>query len=302
MRTALIFNPQAGRGQAIKTLERNRHWLPAHELFPTSCPGDAIRLAKECAMSGFERIAALGGDGTAHEVANGILQSERSVLFSAWPLGSSNDYARTCGMNVWWKREGRMATSELLADVGVVHSEGRERYFINGCGIGFNGMVTFEAHKIDWLRGMPLYVLAFLRAMRKHYLTPMTHIEMDGTPCDRETLSISFNLAQREGGFPVTWEAKLDDGQFEVFHAAKLKRWQLVRYLPALITGRLPTNHSELRRSQAVKVKVSRGLPWALHTDGELFTTPDRGECVATIELLPKRLRVEVIGSEMYQH
>jgi diacylglycerol kinase (ATP) len=301
MRTCVIFNPHAGRGHSQKILERNRAWLPPHDLRATTGPLDGIRQAETAATEGYERIVALGGDGTAHEVANGILQSGRDVLFATWPAGSSNDYARTLGLDQWWAKRGLgVELSEMKVDVGQVIAGGQERFFINGCGIGFNGMVTLEAHKIQWLRGMPLYTLAFLRAMCKHFRTPRMQIEHDGNVLKQKTLSISFNLAQREGGFPVTWDAKLDDGLFDCFHAEELKRWQLVRYLPALMSGCLPQNHPHLLNLRAGSGRVESEVPLCIHVDGELFCIPTDNVPSATIRILPRQLRVQFAIKHLY--
>ena len=295
LRTCVIYNPAAGRGKAARLLAAARSWLPPFDVRPTARPGHAVELAAQAARDGFERVVAAGGDGTAHEVANGVLSGGTDTLFSTWPLGSSNDYARTTGLSVWWMRRGEgVALGEMRADVGEVTAGGRSRYFVNGSGVGFNGMVTVEAHRIDWLRGAPLYTLAFLRAMRKHYATPTCRVTLDGVEESTPTLSLSVNLGQREGGFPVTWGAKLDDGLFDTFHPGELRRWELARYLPALMCGRLPIGHPRMRSGRCRTAAVEGDSPLCVHADGELVCVPSDGVSRVSWSLLPARLRVEV--------
>lgn len=304
IRTCVILNPRAGRGRAASKLEVARSKLPSDAVIVTTeRRGHAVELARQAALDGFDRVIAAGGDGTVHEVANGLLQSGRAdVVLSTWPLGSSNDYARTLGMGRWWQawpHGGELAT--LQADVGIIRAGNQDRYFVNGAGIGFNGMVTVEANTITWLNGMPLYTLAFLRAMRRHFAKPLMRIQRDGVDVVSPTLAVSFNLGQREGGFPVTWNAQIDDGLFETFHAADLRRWELIRYLPALLTGKLPTDHPQLRMGQCRNASVQCDKPLCVHTDGELVCLPHDAIYEVAIELLPKRLKVEFCPLHLYE-
>src|SRR5262249_28305985 len=91
----VIVNPTAGRGRAQHWLEELQHGFRARAgLRPTTAPGHAEELAFEAVKAGFAIVAAAGGDGTVHEVANGILRAGRSdVIFHVLPVGSANDYA-----------------------------------------------------------------------------------------------------------------------------------------------------------------------------------------------------------------
>ena len=143
--TCVIYNPAAGRGRAERLLTELRQSLHAEvELRPTDRAGMPSNSRRRAADEGFAKIVAAGGDGTVHEVANGVLQSgRRDVVFSVWPLGSANDYAYSLGMDVWWKRRReRPPTETLEVDVGRVTAAGRETFFVCNLGVGFNGMVN----------------------------------------------------------------------------------------------------------------------------------------------------------------
>jgi len=304
MRTCVIDNPAAGRGRAGKLLEAAKTKLSRHYTYrSTSAPKHAIELAYRAVEEGFDRIIAAGGDGTAHEVAQGILESgNRDVVFSTWPVGSSNDYARCIGLGGWWKNPESEALAILTVDVGRLTFGDESHWFINGLGIGFNGMVTVEAHKIGLLRGPLLYVTAFLQAFRKHYRTPTMKFRFnDEAEVEHPTLSLTANCGQREGGFPVTWTAKLDDGRFDLFHPRALRRWELIRYLPALLNGNLPKDHPQLTTRQANRIRVECDTPFCIHIDGELAAVPEDRVKTATVELVPARLRVEVCPKFLYE-
>jgi diacylglycerol kinase (ATP) len=302
-RTCVIYNPAAGRGKAEKLLKEIAPTLgPGVELRPSARPEHAVELAQQAADERFDRVVAAGGDGTVHEVANGLVRSgNRDVIFSTWPLGSANDYAFTLGLLEHWKRRGeRPPTETIQADVGRVTGGGRERFYVNSVGVGFNGMVGLEARKIRWLRGMPLYTWAFLKAMVKHFKTPTMSITFDGEERTVPTLALTVNLAQREGGFPLTPHARVTDGLFDYMHAMNLWRWHLIRFLPGMATGRLPTTHPRLKLGRAAKIEIRSETPLFVHTDGEFFCVPADGLKDVTMEVLPGRLRVEVYPPAMY--
>jgi diacylglycerol kinase family enzyme len=297
-RTCVIFNPAAGRGRAKQLIESAVKRVGECDLRPTSHPGHAEELARIAAEHGFARIVAAGGDGTVHEVANGILRSgNRDVIFSTWPLGSMNDYAFALGLDRWYaERRGPGELASTLADVGVMRAGDRERYFVNGCGFGFNGMVTLESRRIRSLRGLPLYAAAFARAGLYDFRCPVTTVRLDDSETTSPMLALSVNLAQREGGFPVTPLARIDDGLFDFFHVREVGRRHLVRYFPALVRGTLPADHPRFGFGRCSRVSVNCGEPLCVHTDGELFWVPADGHRAFAVELLRGRLRVEALG------
>jgi diacylglycerol kinase family enzyme len=342
----VIYNPAAGRGKA-ETLFQTSRTDPDVELRPTERPGHAVELARQAAEQGFAKVMAAGGDGTVHEVANGILQSgNRDVTFAVWPVGSANDYAYTLGMTVWWARfqeqvarwvreanvkptvrhrlwgrarshpprllpvlttsqypEGQFdppPTEPLLVDVGRITGGGRERFFVCNFGVGFNGMVNAEARKTRWLRGLPLYGWAFLKSIVRHFATPRMAIRFDGRETEGPTLALSVLLGQREGNFPLRPDASLTDGLFDYMHAKKLRRWHLLRYLPAMATGRLPENHPRISLGRAARIAVRSVAPLCAHADGEFFCVPADGISELVVEVIPARLRVEVYPPGMY--
>jgi diacylglycerol kinase family enzyme len=298
----VIFNPIAGRGKARKWIESAKAAVaPDAEMKASGGPGHAEELATASAADGFARVVAAGGDGTVHEVANGLLASpNRDVRLGVWPLGSMNDYAFTLGLLDWWKTPDRPPLDVVSADIGVATAGGKTRRFVNCAGIGFNGMVTIEARKIRWLRGIPLYALGFLKAMMKHYATPGMTVGLGDDRVVIPTLALSVCLGQREGGFPLASAARVDDGLFHYMLAGNLWRWELVRYLPNLITGNLPVGHPKLRLGSCERVTADSPTPLCVHVDGEFLCQPGEGVTAVTMDLEPARLKVEVYRSGMY--
>jgi len=293
--TCIIYNPAAGRGQARRWIELARKWAaPNAELRASTGVGHAIELAQSTANEGFRRIIAAGGDGTVHEVANGVLRSGKDCTLGVWPLGSANDYAAALGILNWWKKRGTTRLRPTKVDVAIIRGGGRELYYVNCLGIGFNGLVSAEARKIRGLRGLPLYTLALLKTLLWQFATPPLQVQLDGKVTCRSTLSLSLNLGSREGGFPISKAARLDDGQLDVLHVGGLRRWELLRYMPALITGDLPTGHPELSTGLCRRATISSDSPLCIHADGEMFLVPADGVKQVEVEIQPGQLTVEV--------
>ncbi len=287
----VIFNPAAGRGRARRLVERLKRLKgPAIDLRPTLGPGHAAELAERAIAEGHRSVIAAGGDGTVHEVANGLIRAGRpEVIFGVWPIGSANDYAYALGVAGDWPLESgrRKSLAPHPVDVGQVTTCGRVSYFVNGLGIGFNGAVTFESRRIRGLRGVALYGLAFCTAVCRHFHSPLLDITIDGEQLDLRTLAFSVNIGKREGGFLVTPRAVLDDGLFDFVHAGPLRRWQALMMLPRLASGTLPVNHPLLRQGRCRAVRIRSKIPLRMHTDGELFGELDTGPTELTVEMLP---------------
>ena len=301
--TCVIYNPAAGRGRAERLLRALPQALAAvAELRPTAHAGHATELARVACDEGFAKVVAAGGDGTVHEVANGVLQSgRRDVVFSVWPLGSANDFAYSLGMSAWWQRREQGATTDVLEiDVGQITTPRGVTHFVCNLGVGFNGMVNGEARKTRWLKGLPLYAWAFVKSMAKHFDRPTMTVRFDDVEVVAPTLALSVLNGQREGNFPLRPDAKLDDGLFDYMHATRLTRLHLLRYLPAMVRGTLPANHRLVRLGRARRVEVRCETPLCVHADGEFVCVPEDGVKEIAVEVLPKRLRVEVYLPAMY--
>jgi diacylglycerol kinase family enzyme len=290
----VVFNPAAGKGRAAARLDRLRRVLGGQAEFRSSRqPGEAEELARQAADEGFPIVAAAGGDGTVHEVGNGLLRARRpDVALAVLPIGSANDYAFSLGLGPdWWLRSDP-AVAVRPVDVGVVRSGGRERHFLNGLGLGLNGAVTLESRRLTRLRGLALYGLALLRALIFHYRAEPMRVQLDDETRVGPTLLLSLALGKREGNFVVAPEARLDDGLFDYVQAGAIGRRQLIGYVPGLVAGKLPAEHPGVWMGRCRRAAVRAEGPLTAHIDGEFFCTPADGVRELEAECLPAALRV----------
>jgi diacylglycerol kinase (ATP) len=291
----VIYNPAAGRGRAGRRLNRLRSFLGSRADFrPTEGPNHAEELARKAACEGYAVVGAAGGDGTVHEVANGLLSANRSgVRLAVYPVGSANDYAHALGLSAeWWLHAGPTPRPRSV-DVGLVQDNGgRQRYFINGLGLGFNGAVTLESQRIQRLHGVLLYGLAMLRALRRHFHSPVMSVAIDGRVRRVATLALSVAIGRREGNFVVAPDALVDDGWFDYLHAGAVSRWDLLRRVPQMIAGGLRADHPLLWTGRCREVRVQSESALTVHLDGEMFCRPEDGLQGLEIRILPQALEV----------
>jgi len=286
----VIYNPAAGKNRAASRLERIRETWGTHAEFrPTHHAGHAIDLAEQAARDGFTIVAAAGGDGTAHEVLNGLMHVRNpDVAFSIVPIGSANDYAFSLGLH-----EKNGPTSRLV-DVGSVRTSNDKQAYFGCClGTGFNGRVTFEARKIHFLQGVFLYGLAAIKAMLYHYAHPPMTITLDDEPAwTTPTLLFSTMVGKREGGFVLAPKAEMDDGWFDFIHAADLSRWEIVHFLPRLAWYGPPEVYPKIRQGRCRRAKVQSATPLIVHVDGELLCLPEDDVRELEIEIMPAAIKV----------
>jgi diacylglycerol kinase family enzyme len=292
----VIFNPAAGRGRAPRRLRRLRRDLGARAVFqPTRGPGHAEELALTAAKDGFAVVGAAGGDGTVHEVANGLLRAGTpDVTLAVFPVGSANDYAYSLGLDPDGRERPGTFAGVRPVDVGLVRApDGRQRYFVNGLGLGFNGAVTLETRRIRGLQGVPLYTAGLLRALWLRFDRPLMMLTIDGETRQGPTLALSVAIGRREGNFVVAPHAEVDDGLFDYLHAGALSRLGLLRYVPNMITGRLPTDDPLVSSGRCREVRVRSEAPLIVHVDGEFFCRPEDGLHEVEVRILPGALRVQ---------
>jgi diacylglycerol kinase (ATP) len=296
----LIFNPIANLGRA---------WTIASSLRPIVCelggadwsgtafPTHATELAARSADEGYDLVVAMGGDGTMHEVLNGLMQipAERRPSLGVVPVGSGNDFAYACGLPSKPDEALRLALTgqPKSVDIGVItdnhdHSE----YWANAIGIGFDTIVTLNSRKIKIAQGFGAYFLAVLQALLFQYTPFDLKMTIDGKNWERSLLMLCLMNGKREGGgFHVTPDAKPDDGWFDTLGVDRVSRLRLLKILPEVMNGtqaRLPDCHMQQFR----EIEINSDRPLYVHADGEITATPQAHVTKLSIKLIQNALQV----------
>ena len=172
MTTVLLVNPAAGHGRGARVsaaaIRAARRTWRGVESIRTGGPGDGVRLAAEVARAGVERLIVVGGDGSVHEAANGLLTSGVAdpPPLGVVPVGTGNDFARSLGTR--HSNPARAIATLARAeparwDVGRAGSE----YFVNSLGIGFDADVAVRVNTQRRLRGFAAYAVAVAHTLSR---------------------------------------------------------------------------------------------------------------------------------------
>ena len=311
-RLKMILNPAADHGHAralrpdLQTQAEEQARLrkqngPDYELdwVETSAPGHAIELARRAAEEGFEIVVAAGGDGTVHEVVNGLMQVDtaRRPLLGVIPIGSGNDFAYNLGIpHNPIKALGRLFDPRSRSvDAGFIKSDtGREAYWDNTVGIGFSGAVNIATRRLERWRGFTMYLIAVLQTILFRPPHLRARLEIDGDPPFEEAISmLSLCNGPREGGgFAVAPEARMDDGLLTYTIMRKMGRLNMLRFLPIVMNGKHLRFTRFFKSGTARRIHVKTDETMAIHTDGEVFGPWEAGIREVEVSIIPAALRV----------
>jgi YegS/Rv2252/BmrU family lipid kinase len=302
LRYKVIVNPTAGRGAGGRAIPEIVRLLDEHgldfDLVETERPWHAAELAQQAAGDGYDVVVAVGGDGTANEVLNGLMAARAegvdSCALGVLCTGRGNDFAYGMGIP-----QDLAAACQVLAqgarrriDVGHVtggrYPEGR--YFGNGIGIGFDAVVGFVAKDMRRLSGFASYIVAVFKTVFLYYQAPLTEIVLEEETITQPSLMVSvMNGRRMGGGFMMAPTSEPDDGLFDLCIAQEVGRARIFGLIPHFLRGTQATQRSiRMERARRVVVTAQRGeLP--AHGDGE---TLSRQGLQLTIELVPRALDV----------
>ena len=293
-----IVNPAAGGGRSAKLAGAQLTRLKAKGLrvdaIASVAPGHASQLAREAYDQGYRRFLAVGGDGTAHEIINGIFSRQRKtdrIELGFLPMGTGNSFLRDfTDKGAESSIEALFAGRKRHVDVlRLCHASGTI-YSLNLLSIGFTADVGALANRRFKFLGHLGYLLGvFVRVVqlkrRAFKLRSDAETSWDERPC----LFLTFNNSKYTGGtMMIAPSADPTDGYIEFVRWGPIGRLGLLKMLPRLYDG-THTQHplSETRRVK--QVEFSLDAPVDVMIDGEIVTVN-----VKTLDILPGAMDVYV--------
>ena len=298
----VILNPAAGRGAAARALDpivrefRRQGWGVDAER--TDGPGHGAELAARAVRAGARHVVAVGGDGTVHEVANGLLRHATgqgaahlaTAVLGVVPIGTGNDFAKLVGVygHAPVRAVQRLVTARPVAfDVGRVFDE----YFVNSAGVGFGAEVVRVRNAMPGLSGFLSYFVPVFRAFAR-FRPPRLEVRASGFGETGYMMMVEIcNGTTAGGSYRFAPAALPGDGRLDV---CVVRRVSLARFLlavPRVMRGTHATMREvALFRTRSITLRSLEG-PLVLHLDGEL-REPDARQCTVRVE--PGRLNVLV--------
>ncbi len=260
--------------------------------------GHAIRLVEDALLGGYRQILGMGGDGTCHELVNGILMQPhvppQEVLFSMLPVGSGNDWART--YDIPPDPEARLRRllvgDRTWQDVGRVdylqkNGHSAYRYFANVAGMAYDAFIAQKTEKRRFSSRLH-YLIAVGRYLFDFEPTPG---RLHAQECTAEEAFYTINVGicrYSGGGMQLVPHAVPNDGLLAVTYAPDLPKWEVLLQTRRFYQGTL-LEHPRVHGFQttALRVEHTGAAPIGLEADGEFL-----GKTPAEFSILKNALQV----------
>jgi len=292
----ILVNPAAGGGRGLRRWQRLRAAVPgvsaARIIEAERAEESRAHLAAALEGGGVERVIVVGGDGTAHLVANTLLETpeEKRPAFGLVPAGTGSDLARGLGL----PRRPAVALQLALEAaprpmdaIALETEDGRKRYVLNIGSGGLSGAVVM-AINANPRRGPLSYLLSTVSALLSYDPAPCRVIA-DGEVLHKGSV---FLVAVANGrffgkGMKVAPHASTDDGLLDVIVVPPVARYKLAYRLPQFFTGsHVRMKQVTVRKVKRVRIEPGPSFP-PYELDGEIFPA-----AAAEFRVLPGALRV----------
>ena len=291
-----IVNPAAGGGRSAKlagaALARLRQNRLHVDSVASTGPGHAVELAREAYDQGYRQFLAVGGDGTAHEILNGVFAGRKSaerVALGFLPLGTGNSFLRDFSKN-----GAETATQAILENrkraidlIRLNHATGEVVSF-NLLSVGFTADVAALTNRASKPFGPLGYLLGvFVRVAQLHRRSFALRCDEDQDWDERRSLFLTFNNSKYTGGtMLIAPQADPTDGLIEFVRWGPIGRLGLLRNLPRLYDGS-HIKHPLASRRAVRHVEFNISAPVDIMIDGEVATL----EC-RSLDVLPAAVDV----------
>jgi YegS/Rv2252/BmrU family lipid kinase len=309
MSVVLVVNPSSGGGRTGKKLDQlnamaraflTPRWGEVRTVLTTQ-RGDGVQCAREAAEAGTNLVVAVGGDGTANEVVNGILASgQLGTAFSILPAGTGSDLVRSLQIPAEWPAamraisEGEPWDADVLdASFGQADGSTRSRFGINVIGVGMSGDVVRRVNESSkaW-GGLVSFLSATLSAMVT-WPAPWAQVSWrrpDGSTGEWEGRLMNAFLANGSfcgGGMCVAPSGRMDDGLMNLAIVPKASILRMVADTRRLYDGTLEVADGVLSDTATEVTVRAVGDAFPSDVDGE-----QPGGTPVTVRVRPGRLPV----------
>jgi YegS/Rv2252/BmrU family lipid kinase len=290
----VVVNPKAGRGRGLAELKEALATTTLDASFAeTKARGHGTELAAAARAEGVEMVVAAGGDGTVHEVVNGLLTETTGSMpvLGVVPLGSGCDYVKTFGIPDEIPRAVALLASDEAAvavDAGeIVFGVGERRYFMNIAEVGIGSEVVDRASRLPRFLGPAMYFVAFCLTLPR-FKQRTAHVEAGASVEDVALTNLVVAIGKVfGGGMRVAPNADASDGAFDVQIQTGSKTDYVVG-IPKVYKGtHIP--HPRISEHRSSTLSITCEPAGLIEADGEVL-----GKTPAVFRVLPRVLRIKV--------
>ncbi len=298
----LIANVRSGRGKAAKQLPGLTARLDElgleYEVRTTDHAGHATEIARAAIDGGSRFVVAMGGDGTIHEVVNGMLRDDKAIepeaVLGVVAAGTGCDFIKTFGLpadpfDAARNLDGEEAFSIDIGKVTFVDGEGKEqvRYFPNIAEVGMGAATVDRAARLPRWLGPTVYFFAFWMTIRKHKATKVVVDLVDRKYEGYMNNMVVANCQYFGGGMKVAPKAAPTDGllDIQIEHARKK---EAIALIPKIYKGQ-HVPHPDIKEAKRARLSITAERPLQVEADGEVL-----GYTPASFEVLKDAIRLKV--------
>ncbi|HVF53296.1 MAG TPA: diacylglycerol kinase family protein [Actinomycetota bacterium] len=297
----LIANRRSGRGRVAQTLEAVEAQLKERDLEYkiryTERRGHATEIASEELDGGSRFLVAVGGDGTIHEVVNGMIRDDKAIapeaVLGVVAAGTGCDFIKTFGLPSDAKFAVRHLDGEdsFPIDIGKITftRDGAEeiRYFANIAQAGIGAAVVERAERLPRWLGPTVYFFAFWMTIRTHRVARVTVDLVDRTYEGPMNNMVIANCQYFGGGMKVAPKAAPTDGLLDIQIEFARKK-DAIALIPKIYKGQ-HVPHPSIKEAKRVSAAIEADRPLLIEADGEVL-----GHTPARFEVLPDILNLKV--------
>ena len=284
----VVINPTSGNGAAKKLWPKIEQRLLTYqfdfEYAFTQYHKHSVKLIQKSINQGFINIISVGGDGTLHNIVNGIMSQDKvsptNITIGVIPIGTGNDWVKTYDIPkdietaIQIIKNGN-TTEQDIGKIEFLNQVMPPVYFNNLAGVGFDGFVVSKAGKykhfgaMAYLIGTVMGLFAF-----KNF---ETEISLNTEVITTKSLMILIGLCKYSGGgMQLTKTPHPSDGLFDITIAENFSKWDIVKNISKLFNGKI-VNFKKVQtfKAESITIKILQEDKPFIQADGELIGSGD---------------------------
>ena len=270
----ILTNPYSGKKKSKKILKNvlNIFSNTPYDLITTKYKNHPYEIAKTININNFSGICIIGGDGTMHEVINGMLAraDKKELPIGLIPGGTGNSFMHD--MNCLNPTDAAKQIIKLKTqkiDLIKIETDNKIIYSFNVAGWGMPPDINILAEKMRWLGGQR-YNIASLIEIMKFTKRQCNLIINNENILDDYSLVLCCNTIHTGKGMKIAPKAKLADGLIDVVAVKKTNRLTLLKLFPAIFSGN-HINSSIVNYQQVKSISIKPKIDSSLIVDGEVI-------------------------------
>lgn len=279
----IICNPASGGGLSNNKWNKINRYLTLKKItgpvYKTSIHKNAGDLSAEAIKKGYTHIVCVGGDGTLHNLINGLYSQSainpESIFVGVVPVGTGNDWARHYGLSRDYKKAiDIIARGDTKSqDIGVMTVLGKESqtvYFMNYAGVGFDGYVISKIEKYKFLGALSYLVAAVFNFIS--FSNFGLNISYNNKTVNTSAFMLGVGLCKYTGGgMRLAYNPMPDDGLLDITLVENFTKLDVIKHIPRLFNGNLfKSKKVSTSKTTGICVNIIKGNNFA-QADGELI-------------------------------